>query len=310
MKGTNDTVVNPDCSVRTVAEFVELIGKAKKRFMSSKDPNEMPYAAVYRGQKDVGFKLVSSLHRKCLESLSKIDGAWCKRMEEAIVDEVGRHYPDEFKKLSSYIEQLTWLQHFGFPTRLLDVAGNALVALYFATESVDSKDTAEKNGEVYVIGVTRWERECTTISADKNLQECSPDLFANPPAAGLHGAIRNNRKSYGPRLITPPFLTERQRRQCGMFYLMSNCIVETDERVSHSKERYMSGEDSGTLVQEILIDGSAKGRIRQELEEDFGITRHFLFPESPTDMVKETMANVEKRLSNPPLTIPYCLKDG
>jgi len=307
MIGTNDVVVNPDRPVRMVAEFVKWIGEAKKRFVPSKDSNEIPCAAVYRGQKKAGFELVSSLHRNCRDSLGKIDGRWCKRMEEAIINEVGRHYPDEFKKLSSYIEQLTWLQHFGFPTRLLDVTGNALVALYFAAESVGDKDAKEKNGKVYVIGVTRWERECTAIFADKNLQECSPDLFANPPAAG---AIRNNRKSYGPRLIMPPFLSERQRRQCGMFYLMSNCIDEIDERVARGRGKLMSGEDSGTLVQEILIDGSAKGRIRQELEEDFGITRHFLFPESPTDMVKETMANVEKRLSNPPLTIPYCLKDG
>ena len=52
--------------------------------------------------------------------------------------------PDEFRNLNN-CEKLTKLQHFGCPTRFLDITTNPLVALYFAC-----KGNPEDNGYVYV----------------------------------------------------------------------------------------------------------------------------------------------------------------
>ena len=43
---------------------------------------------------------------------------------------------------------LAKLQHYGFPTRLLDATSNPLVALYFACAG---KNESEKDGAVYVL---------------------------------------------------------------------------------------------------------------------------------------------------------------
>ena len=46
------------------------------------------------------------------------------------------------------INKLTYMQHYGCPTRLTDITSNPLVALYFASLGNDDKD-----GIVYVFGV-------------------------------------------------------------------------------------------------------------------------------------------------------------
>lgn len=48
--------------------------------------------------------------------------------------------PEEFVGLRSNFEVLSKMQHFEFPTRLLDLTENPLVALYFAISTNQRKD--------------------------------------------------------------------------------------------------------------------------------------------------------------------------
>lgn len=95
---------------------------------------------VFRGQANVDWKLEPSLFRRAL---------WSRNEHRMIRDVISAH-PQEFKDDRSMLDQLVRLQHYGLPTRLLDVTHNFLVALFFACK--DSEDgKSEGDGAVFYI---------------------------------------------------------------------------------------------------------------------------------------------------------------
>lgn len=55
--------------------------------------------------------------------------------ESSLYNELQINCPEEFEKCHSHLEKLVKMQHYGLPTRLLDITKNLLVALFFACEN-------------------------------------------------------------------------------------------------------------------------------------------------------------------------------
>ena len=90
----------------------------------------------YRGQSDTDYKLIPSVFR-----------GGVKGKEQKIYLKVLAECSIEFDKNIRHIDIISKMQHYGVPTRLLDVTTNALVALYFAC---DDKNNHNKDGCVYI----------------------------------------------------------------------------------------------------------------------------------------------------------------
>lgn len=92
----------------------------------------------FRGHADVAYHLLPSIMRNSEWSLHEND----------MYNELRIDCSSDFTDCRSHLDYLVEMQHYGLPTRLLDVTKNPLVALYFACES-----EPEKTGEIIVFDI-------------------------------------------------------------------------------------------------------------------------------------------------------------
>lgn len=154
-----------------VPEFIEMLFNVKNKMLENIDavnednPDET-YQFFYRGQ-GVYFKENEDVYNKPfifsntnqagdqkvlnsgenkLEEVENLPGIFRDgnlSKERIIYNKVKVECSKEFVDCKSHLDVLTKMQHYGVPTRLLDVTGNALTALYFACNDGIKKQLLE-----------------------------------------------------------------------------------------------------------------------------------------------------------------------
>ena len=88
--------------------------------------------------------------------------------EHLLFHDMVAHEPQSFSECKSTLDYLVQMQHYGLPTRLLDMTINPLVALYFACQSVDDVNAGISAG-MHIAGeraleciVTDYRPQCIT----------------------------------------------------------------------------------------------------------------------------------------------------
>ncbi|SCS36452.1 FRG domain-containing protein [Staphylococcus caeli] len=176
-----------------------------------------------------------------------------RNFEKNILDEVITNKLSENK---NYLQAAMNAQHGGFPSRLLDVSFNSLIALFFAvtphfTEDIDSRD--DNDGKVFIYAIDKM-----YSSNNETIQR----YFENM----LNGKIGLNRlQGYVHRLIDYTNLNERIKAQQGGLILFSG-------------NDYISIPEWKTKI--ITIDCEFKEQIRTDLKQLFGINMGSIYPES------------------------------
>lgn len=150
-----------DSVVRYITEVDELLKQSKF--------NPKVHTVFFRGHADKLWDLKPSLLRN--EGLIK--------NEDLMFRMTVAKYAPEFKMCTSTLDYLVKMQHYGLPTRLLDLTTNPLVALYFACEELQAYDNVKgKCGEVVVLKVPTLSikhYDSDTVSILSNIAKCKEE---------------------------------------------------------------------------------------------------------------------------------------
>lgn len=110
------------------------------------------HSRFFRGHSDQEWVIEPSIYRKPLKVEGKPEEKPFIENEDNIIRDAILNSPDDFSNQDSIFSTLVKLQHYGYPTRLLDLTTNALVALYFAVKSLSNKD-----GELFIFDIPNSE---------------------------------------------------------------------------------------------------------------------------------------------------------
>ena len=135
--------------INSVSEFIEKIVQQDK---------EAGTETFYRGHADKDWVLLPSIFRTP-NGVEK---------EHLLFRDMVAHEPQSFSECKPTLDYLVQMQHYGLPTRLLDMTMNPLVALYFACQSVGDVNAGISAG-MHIAGeraleciVTDYRTQCIT----------------------------------------------------------------------------------------------------------------------------------------------------
>lgn len=265
---------------------------------------------VYRGFSKTSYEICPSIGRRP-------EGNWLNPLlyfEEDLVAMGKQKCPHLFSPSDKPITVLAKLQHYGLPTRLMDVTSNALVALYFACKSNDEVDGKVVVFRDYVSYATDpyvniiADTYCLIGRTETDLRNYTYRAMQQEYAIRLHYPDLDTEKSFGcyaaelaialsqPILVEAETLFERQKHQSSAFIIFPNRISDKNkdgDRLVHN-DLVKIDRENDLVVAEMIIPHEMKARIRDNLSV-LGINREFIFPDNPDVILEEVKKSRERR---------------
>lgn len=245
-----------ECTIHSVSNFIHCIPDFGNQ--------EKGGSLFYRGEeKDFQQPCIPALYRK---------EEWTPR-ERYFHNELLHRFPETVRGLESDLERMVLMQHYGFPTRLLDVSESPLIALYFA---VENKTADTDDGFVFCIKVPY----CAIHYGKNDEVNKIAELVRKDNNFRLE-PLEDYRKVL---FVKPPWKNDRIRAQQGQM-LLFGCDGHKLNPVYLSE---IEQKNAPYLHYKWRIPASCKEKIRKELY-DLGIHEWTLFPDI------EHLANELKR---------------
>ena len=255
---------------------------------------------VYRGQSDSEWKIIPAVFRDLDDYLN--EGLYLKEFQ--------RQFPEECNNLALF-DILVKAQHYGIPTRLLDLTLNPLIALYFACEKNFDKDGSvhvfhntalfsqeDITCEVVVNYLFKYKKDVSWNNQDAlkicRILNINPDITITLTNDKVNKILSDKLEHL---FILPKLTNNRIKAQKGVFSLMNVPLGENKKSfLFPQKDIEISLKPSKTFI----IPKNLKKEIIFNLS-ILGIDKYALFPELDSSAVnivnkiKSTNMKVHRR---------------
>lgn len=307
-------------TINNLKEYVEKICELNRKTIKAIPINNE--VLLYRGHSDESYEIEPSLSRGREQSTS----ISLFNYERDMIEMAQYKRPDVFRSDLRPLEILALLQHYGIPTRLLDVSENPLVALYFACSTQTKKN---KNGEVIVF--THNEKSVVTypivnaiadtyrivgglnteMTMSVFLEKASKQPYFYEQSTSvdilLSRKIEKDENAPDwmknpdqwvksccekPLFVYAPIKLQRQQAQSGRYILFPNRIAKSiydESELAFSSEIAPIEKDNSCIKTLFSIPADAKSQLLQELNM-LGINKETLFPDN-IDILCESIKN-------------------
>lgn len=254
---------------------------------------------AWRGHADADYEWSSSLYRTLIQEGVAVTEAAMREREERILDEARRWgLGVEGGQLVDDFQLLADLQHFGVPTRLVDVTSNPMTALWFATErayrTTRNETTLSKPGLLIAMNMP-WYREVSENGKP-------PSVFktvGSPPRTwgDLEGLSAKRSRALGlstPFVVSSSMPNARLRAQEGYFIAsahpdgaaapLTSLSLNVPPGDAETVRTLLTGERTQGLPRRmpfvaILVPSRMKAQLREYLRLTYSRTAKALFPD-------------------------------
>lgn len=249
---------------------------------------------LFRGHSDADYQIQPSVYRS----------ANLEQSEHLMIRQLLAQQPREFLEDAGIFDQLVRAQHYGLPTRLLDVTQNPLVALYFAVASNPKKrasvvvfkpdigkqrfyDSDRVSCLSTLALLTKSEKDDLRKSGQASLNGASSKLISGAPlqkfnesseAQKLIQLVRHEKPDFRPIIqpydlarpvaVIPRKLHSRIIAQSGAFIIfgLGKKLTSSDVNWIETEEIHVAADEKSSIMRDLANVGISESSLFPEIE--------------------------------------------